>query len=197
MKFTNSLGNSLTPKSLRSAGKENASACLIENKDYIRKNKTDEENKDRAYVIVSPPAIFTAVLVAGLLLHKFLPLGVLLQSSRLSMIIGNILFVISGFIMVSTALLMIKKKTALRPDKKTTTIVTTGFFRYSRNPLYISLMLVYCGITAHVNALWLLLLLPVLFIALDTCVVRYEEKYLEEKFGEVYLQYKKNVRRWI
>ena len=109
----------------------------------------------------------------------------------------SILIVIAGIVMVTTTRLMLRKKTDPRPDRPTTKIVTEGFFRHSRNPLYISLMTVFCGIAVYANSLWLLLLLPVLFGALERAVVLREEKYLEKKFGDEYLRYKKKVRRWI
>ena len=93
--------------------------------------------------------------------------------------------------------LMLRKKTDPRPDRPTTTIVTEGFFRYTRNPLYLSLMLIYSGISIYANSLWLVFLLPVLLIALERAVVVREEEYLEGKFGDAYLRYKKTVRRWI
>ncbi len=197
MKFTNSLGNSLTPKSLRSKIKENASACLIENQEYAHRNDPAADSKDHAHILAPPPAIFALVLIVGLLLHKYLSLGALLSSNSPAKMLGYFLFIIAGFIMMTTVRLMIKKKTALRPDRQTTTIISSGFFKYTRNPLYIALMLIYCGITVQVNSLWLLFLFPVLFITLDRGVVRNEEKYLEEKFGEEYLQYQKKVRRWL
>ena len=112
-------------------------------------------------------------------------------------VLAGLLFVLAGVIMVSTTRLMLRKKTDPRPDRPTTTIVTEGFFRYSRNPLYLSLMLIYSGIAIYANSLWLIFLLPLLFVGLERGVVLREERYLERKFGDEYLQYKKKVRRWI
>jgi protein-S-isoprenylcysteine O-methyltransferase Ste14 len=155
------------------------------------------EDKDHAHVVAPPPVIFGIVLVAGWLLNMRYPLGIMNDPGALFKTIGNLLFVISGVIMVSTTLLMASKKTALRPDRKTTTIVTSGFFRYSRNPLYLSLVLIFLGIALHGNSLWLLILLPVLLLALERGVILHEERYLARVFGREYLQYKDNVRRWI
>ena len=63
--------------------------------------------------------------------------------------------------------------------------------------MYLSLMLIYSGIAIYANSLWLVFLLPVLFVALERGVVLREEKYLEGKFGDEYLEYKNKVRRWI
>lgn len=194
MRFMNSLGNTLAPKSRR---KGTSAACVIENHDYSRKKTQTKEEKDHADVVASPPLIFIIVVAVGLLLNKIFPLDILREPGVITRIFGIMLFVVAGVIQVPTVLLMLRKKTALRPDKKTTTIITNGFFKYSRNPLYLSLMVIHCAIAVYYNFLWLLILLPVLFVALERWVVLREEKYLERLFGEDYLEYKKKVRRWI
>ena len=86
--------------------------------------------------------------------------------------------------------------TNIRPDRPATVIVTDGPFRFSRNPLYLSLTLVYVGIASMMNALWPLLLLVPLLLIVQRGVVLREERYLEAKFGETYRSYKTRVRRW-
>lgn len=194
MRFMNSLGNTLALKSRR---KGTSAACVIENHDYSRKKTETQEEKDHADVAAPPPLIFMIVLASGLLLNKIFPLGILGEPGVITRTLGILLFIIAGLIQVPTVLLMLRKKTALRPEKKTTIIITSGLFKYSRNPLYFSLILIHCGIAVYYNLLWLLILLPVLFIALERWVVLREERYLERLFGEDYLQYKKKVRRWI
>jgi len=99
--------------------------------------------------------------------------------------------------MVPTTVLMIRHKTALSPYKPTTALVTSGLFRYSRNPLYVALLMIYGGVTLHANSLWMLFLAPVLFVVLDRVVVVPEEEYLGRTCGDEYVEYKKKVRRWI
>ena len=194
MRFMNSVGNSFTPKAYK---KGTSSACLIENREYVRHKAGAKEEKDHADIVMPPPAIFGIVLVAGLLLHKCCPLSIMDDPGTMGRTIGSLLFILAGVIMVPTTLLMLRKKTALRPEHKTTTIVTSGFFKYSRNPLYFSLILIFGGVGFYNNLLWLLILLPVLLIALERGVVVHEERYLERLFGEEYLQYKNKVRRWV
>ena len=197
MRFTNSLGNTLSRKSSNSETETSSAACIIQNREYARKAEGGKDGKDHAHIIAHPPVIFGIVLAVGFLIGRFYPLAIMADLSTLSKVLANLLFVISGVIMVTTTRLMLRKKTDPRPDRPTTTIVTEGFFRYSRNPLYLSLMLIYSGIAIHANSLWLVFLLPVLLIALERGVVLREERYLEGKFGDEYLQYKKKVRRWI
>lgn len=81
--------------------------------------------------------------------------------------------------------------------RATTTIVTSGPFRLSRNPGYLSLTLMYIGISVLTDALWPLILLPAIVLVVDRAVIRREERYLERKFGDEYLHYKVRTRRWV
>jgi protein-S-isoprenylcysteine O-methyltransferase Ste14 len=130
-------------------------------------------------------------------MQRVWPLDIMADPGIPSEALAIALFVISGIIMMTTTRLMLRKKTDPRLDRPTKRIVTEGFFKYSRNPLYLSVMLIYCGIAIHANSLWLILWIPVLLVSLERGVVLREEKYLEGKFGDEYLQYKKRVRRWI
>jgi len=197
MRFSNSLGNTLSRKSSNSESEASSAACIIQNREYAPKTEAGKDGKDHDNIVAHPPVIFGIVLVVGFLIHKCFPVAIMSHAGSLSKVLAGILFVIAGIIMVSGTRLMLRKKTDPRPDRPTTTIVTEGFFRYSRNPLYLSLMLIYSGIAIYANSLWLLFLLPLLFSGLERGVVLREEKYLEGKFGDEYLQYKKKVRRWV
>ena len=85
----------------------------------------------------------------------------------------------------------------MHPSKPALALVDAGPFRFSRNPLYVGLTLMYAGLALLIPALWpLLLLIPVLAV-LSWGVVRREERYLERKFGEGYRSYKARTRRWL
>jgi protein-S-isoprenylcysteine O-methyltransferase Ste14 len=82
-------------------------------------------------------------------------------------------------------------------DKPTTTLVTDGPFRYTRNPGYLGAAMVYAGIASLANALWVILLLPVTLLVMQYTAIEREERYLEGRFSEEYLSYKARVRPWI
>jgi protein-S-isoprenylcysteine O-methyltransferase Ste14 len=88
-------------------------------------------------------------------------------------------------------------KTPVDPRKPSTTIVTDGPFRRTRNPGYIALTLVYIGVSLRTNRRWPLVLLPAVIAALDRGVVRREERYLRDRFGDDYREYERRVRRWL
>lgn len=83
------------------------------------------------------------------------------------------------------------------PGKPTSTLITDGPFRYSRNPGYLAGAMVYAGIASLANVLWVFLLLPVVLLMMQRTAISREERYLERKFGEEYLRYKARVPRWI
>ena len=110
----------------------------------------------------------------------------------------GVVFVLASIPIAITAFrAMSRAQTSFDPRKPTTAIVTAGPFRYSRNPMYISLTLLYLGMALLINVLWILLLVVPLLVVMQRGVIAREEAYLERKFGEEYLSYKAQVRRWI
>jgi protein-S-isoprenylcysteine O-methyltransferase Ste14 len=87
--------------------------------------------------------------------------------------------------------------TNINPGRPATTIVTAGPFRFSRNPLYMSLFTVFLGLTIAVNTWWGIVMLVPLFLVMHRGVVAREERYLDAKFGASYRQYRARVRRYL
>jgi protein-S-isoprenylcysteine O-methyltransferase Ste14 len=84
----------------------------------------------------------------------------------------------------------------IRTDKPVPRLTTEGPFRYTRNPSYLALAIIYVGIAVLRNSLWAILLLPLVVLVMQREVIGREERYLERAFGEEYLDYKEKVRRW-
>jgi len=76
-------------------------------------------------------------------------------------------------------------------------LITNGHYRFSRNPAYVSLTLLYLGVGILFDNVWILILVIPVFLVMDLWVVRGEERHLSAKFGEEYLRYKASVRRWL
>jgi len=150
---------------------------------------------DHPKVIASPAVIFAAFLVLGFILDWFWPLAFL--SPDWSLIIGFFTIFVAVNLKMYAARELVRIKTNLNVRKPTTAIATEWPFSVSRNPVYAGILLLNIGIACFVNALWLLLLTPLLGLALQQGVIKPEEAYLERKFGETYLSYKAKVRRWI
>ncbi len=92
---------------------------------------------------------------------------------------------------------MIKAGTNVDVRKPTKAIVTVGVYSYTRNPMYLSMVILLIAFTFLANALWIAISIPFFMIIMQKGVIEREEAYLQNKFGEEYIQYKNQVRRWI
>jgi protein-S-isoprenylcysteine O-methyltransferase Ste14 len=103
-----------------------------------------------------------------------------------------------GFLLAIWAIVRIRKAgTRVETDKPTTTIVTSGPFRFTRNPIYTGMFLGQTGFAIGFDDLWFLATLVPFYLVIRYGVIAREEAYLERKFGAVYLNYKSRVRRWL
>jgi protein-S-isoprenylcysteine O-methyltransferase Ste14 len=153
------------------------------------------DNADNPGVITPPPFIYAGALVIGLLANRLLRLRFLPR--RLARTLGPLLFV-SGLLVGLLGFLEVRRAGSnVDPREPTTTVVTAGPYRFTRNPMYLGFTLQYVGISALFNALLPILLLPAVQQLMRRGVIEREERYLERKFGEEYLHYKESVRRWI
>lgn len=150
---------------------------------------------DRARIVAPPPVIYLGVLSLGLLLEWLWPTRLL--SWPLAVGVGSAILV-CGVIGLAAAIRTIwRAQTPVDPYKPSTAIVTDSLFRFSRNPIYGSDTLIYVGLSLALNAWWALALTPGLVLIMQVGVVAREEDYLERKFGDDYLRYKRQVRRWL
>lgn len=152
---------------------------------------------DRAGVLAPPPLIFLGFLLVGLAFHFGccpLPTG-LPQVVRLG---GAALLIGAGLALILAAGgRFVRAGTAIRPWQPTTRIVQSGPYRFTRNPMYLGMTFLYCGVALWADSGAPLLLLFPLLETIKRGVILREERYLERKFGDEYLQYKAKVRRWL
>ena len=154
-----------------------------------------QSEKDAPNVVAIPPLIYAAFLAVGLVLDYLFPIPVL--PDPIQYWLGFGIIIASGFIILFVLLEFRKAETQFDPRKPTTAIITTGPYRFSRNPSYVSLTMLYLGIAIAADSVWVLAgLIPTLVVTHYGVILR-EEEYLAEKFGEAYLQYKRSVRRWL
>ena len=153
------------------------------------------DEQDKAGVIAPPPLIYLGALIFGLLLSRRFPIPFL--PSRMARGLGWPLLGGGVLLLGWFEQAMRQADTPSNPYKPSSSIVTEGPFRYTRNPAYLSMTMIYAGIASLANALWAVLLLPIALVVIQRGVIEREERYLEGKFGEEYLSYKAHVRRWI
>src|SRR5918997_5094086 len=150
------------------------------------------QDRDTAGVIAPPPLIYLAGLGVGFGLEALLPGGSVPDLIR--WILGPLLFGTGFALLASFSSAFGRKGTAVEPWKPTTAIVTTGPYRLTRNPAYLGMALIYTGIALLADAPWALVPLPFVIAVIDRGVIAREERYLERKFGEEYLSYKRRAR---
>jgi protein-S-isoprenylcysteine O-methyltransferase Ste14 len=155
------------------------------------------ENKRSFRGILPPPIIFLILLLVAFMAQRLFPFDLIFQNRIFRLIFTGILLMAPGRLAARTFLAMRKGRTALGYSQPTTKLIVEGPFGFTRNPLYLSLLLVTGGIAIFANSMWYIVALLLLFLILNFWAVPREEKYLENSFGEEYVQYKKRVRRWI
>lgn len=156
-----------------------------------------EAHNDHFRGMIPPPLVSLALLSLGLFAHWVLPVDFVIHDRSLRLFISAPMILLSGMVALTALKVMKENMTAVSYYQPTTRIVAKGPFRFTRNPLYLSLLLSFSGIAVYVNSVWLLALLVLLFVIFDHGIVVREERYLEARFGEDYTRYGDSVRRWL
>ncbi len=144
---------------------------------------------------VPPPLIYLASGVLGILID-----ALLLPSVKFDdwiRITGAALGVVSLGVLPPVLSRFRSARTPFDVRKPASTLVTDGPYRFSRNPAYVALTLLYIGVALLLDSGWVLIFAMPLLLVMDQWVVLKEERHLEAKFGEQYRRYKSAVRRWL
>lgn len=153
------------------------------------------QKEDRPGIVIPPPLLFVIPLLAAFFADKVAPIGFVHGSIRW---IVDSLLVVAGLALNIVGLITQRRAgTDPIPFHPTTRIVSHGLYRFSRNPMYLGFGLWTLGIAFLVNCVWMLLAALIGLLLTDRFVIVKEETYLERKFSEEYLSYKRRVRRWI
>lgn len=153
-------------------------------------------NQPQLSVIAPPPVLYLGTFLLGFAIHAVSPAWIF-PTTHLPVILGGALFALSGVFARWAFLTMRRLGTAASPKKPSEVLATSGPFHLSRNPIYVAMTGLYLGLVFLVNSLWTLILLAPLLLFMYWGVIRREEHYLSEKFGETYTVYKSKVRRWL
>ncbi len=160
---------------------------------------TDEQQigqaLDNAGVRVPPPILLIVAILAGYGLQQVWALELPNWSGR--HVAAWALIGVAVIILIAGWLQFYRAKTNIQPHKPSSNLIQSGLYRFSRNPIYVSGLLLQLGIGLLMNNLWIVLLVPVSKFVFDRYIIAREEAYLERAFGEVYLDYKRTVRRWL
>ena len=144
-----------------------------------------------------PPFIFVGGFLGGWAVNRWgrgLPLssgGVPLERIGFGILIVGVVLAAWGIVTFRRA------RTAVIPHHAASQLVTSGPYRFTRNPMYVGLTIAYLGGAAVINSAWPLILLPVVLVVLVRSVVSREEQYLSDAFGDQFTAYRSRVRRWL
>jgi protein-S-isoprenylcysteine O-methyltransferase Ste14 len=160
----------------------------------------DQQASDTAVagVIARPPFLYLACLLLGLALDHVLPLPLALPEAALIRWTAGGGHIVVGLAIVAAGIRnFARAATPVPSNKPVRALVTTGIYGWSRNPIYVGMLLLYAGVGLAARGPWVLVLALPLAITLRYGVVAREEAYLERRFGDPYRDYKARVRRWL
>jgi protein-S-isoprenylcysteine O-methyltransferase Ste14 len=152
---------------------------------------------DRPRLIAPPPLIFAVFVIAAVIVDRYRPLPLFAMSDPARYAVSAVIFLISIALGLSAVRVFRAHKEHPSPYKPTQAIVESGPFRFTRNPIYISFLVTALAIAVLADSWWVVLSIIPLALLLEFGVIRREEEYLSRKFGAVYDDYRRRVRRWI
>ena len=161
-------------------------------------------DQDSPRVRVPPPLIYLGALLLGILLDELLRMRIGLArlhglgiATEIRMVLTIVPLALGAAIMLWAAGLFRRAGTDVKPWRTSTALVTDGPFRWTRNPMYLGMTLVYVALALGFDSLGAILLLIPVLLVIRSQVIGREERYLEAKFGDDYRAYKSRVRRWL
>jgi protein-S-isoprenylcysteine O-methyltransferase Ste14 len=142
-----------------------------------------------------PPVILLACILSEIGLHYKLPLTEIIPAPWHWF--GIAMIVVGVLIIIVPASAFARADTTIKPFQDSSQLVVTGMYRYTRNPMYVGMVIILLGVAVLLGDLSPFIM-PILFVPiLNSRVIRHEEEMLEERFGDEYRELKKTVRRWV
>ncbi len=151
-----------------------------------------------AGVIARPPLLYLGALLFGAAVDHVLrwPFTVPI-SGPVRWTVAGVLILIGIALFIAGIRNFVRAETPVPTNQPTLALVTTGIHGWTRNPIYLSMLLVYGGLGAAAASPWILILTLPLAATIRYGVIAREEAYLERRFGDAYRDYKARVHRWL
>jgi protein-S-isoprenylcysteine O-methyltransferase Ste14 len=159
-------------------------------------NDSGNDERPRLELPALPPVIFSVPVLVGVLVHVWLWGGGIF-GGVLGVVIGVVLVLVGLGLIAWSFVTMRAHGEHPEPGHPTKTLVVSGPFKRTRNPIYVGFLLIAAGLAVAVNALAVLVAAFVGAVALTVLVIRREEAYLTLVFGDAYIEYIGRTRRWI
>jgi protein-S-isoprenylcysteine O-methyltransferase Ste14 len=154
-----------------------------------------KKNNDSSGAVAPPPLIALAIVALGVTLGELFPAEII--PAPWQYIAGGIIIAAALLLVASAFRLFRRAKTPVPTYRTPTALVTSGVYTLTRNPIYLSMMLLILGLGVTLDNIWLFLLAAVFQQIIRWGVIAREEKYLAAKFGDDYRQFKERTPRWI
>jgi protein-S-isoprenylcysteine O-methyltransferase Ste14 len=143
------------------------------------------------------PWVFVLAYLVGVVLQAFVPVPISDETRSIARLAGFALLA-AGVALAAWSLVLFRRaRTTTIPFGQSSTLVTQGPYRFSRNPMYLALTVAYLGEAGIFGHPWPLLTLLLTLVYVNGMVIPLEEARLQETFGATYVQYRARVRRWL
>lgn len=153
------------------------------------------EARGARVVPIPPPAYYAAAFATGMLLQRAVPLDI--PGRPTSALVGAAILVAGLALDAAGVASVIAHRTTIVPHRPVAKLITSGIYRFSRNPMYTGLAVVVAGGALVAGTWWPLVFLPLALLAVRQLAIKPEETYLAERYGSVYDDYRLRVRRWL
>lgn len=167
-----------------------------------RTANTDDIQR-RPNTVPWPPIVLLGAIFTGWLLGRWVPTLAGLQMSghfplaQVQVWLGWLLVALAIAMDIWVLMIFKNHRTNIRPDRPAETLVITGPFAYSRNPIYVGNVAIILGLSMSNGSIWHLLLLPIVFLLIQELAIKREEAHIAARFGEQWADYAAKVRRWL
>lgn len=153
------------------------------------------DSDEASGVRIPPPLFYVAGFLAGVGLELAFPIG---RPPLAISVLGTGIGAVGWLALDGAAMLSFTRaRTSMVPMRPSAVLVTTGPYRFTRNPMYLGMAFLYLALAFALGFVWPLILLPVVIAAVDQLVVAIEEAYLVRRFGQPYCDYMTEARRWL
>ena len=155
----------------------------------------DVAASDASGVRIPPPLFYVAGFLVGVVVELAFPI----DRPPLAITVAVTLIGAAAWLALDGAAMLHfrRAETSMVPFNPTTALVTSGPYRFTRNPMYLGMAFLYAAVALASGVIWALAILPVVIALVDRLVIAREEPYLERKFGHAYRDYRSRVRRWL
>jgi len=142
-----------------------------------------------------PLVLLLLAMASSYVLNRYVPVREVVP--EMIRYLGAIPVLAAIWIVLKAGRLFQTKETTVMPYKRSSVLITDGFYENSRNPMYLAMLLLLGGVAWLLGSMTAFLPVPLMYLVLRYRVINMEEGMLEEAFGEEYLEYKRKVRRWL